>query len=258
MSGKLYIVGAGLSSDLITLRGIKVLKNSNIIFMDSYTSMLCNSDLESIIGRRIYRLRRVDLEERFEEVLFKPVLQGLNVALLVSGNPLDATTHASLIVEAYRRNIVFEVIPAPGIIPNALSMSGLMVYKMGKITTLTYPKYGFISDYPYDVIKDNDLRNLHTILLLEIDLENNVIMSISDAIDILFKLEEERREGVVDGERRAVAVSGLGGSNQRICFDILERLKTLPEHRGPHTLILTSPKLHFMEEEALKALSTKY
>ncbi|MEM1546226.1 MAG: diphthine synthase [Candidatus Methanomethylicia archaeon] len=256
MGGKLYIVGAGLSSDLITLRGIKTLKNSDIIFMDSYTSMLCNSDLEDIIGRRIYKLRRVDLEERFEEVLFKPVLQGLNVSLIVPGNPLDATTHVSLIVEAYRRNIMFEIIPAPGIIPNALSMSGLMVYKIGKVTTLTYPKQGFLSDYPYDVIKDNDLRNLHTILLLEVDLENNIVMSISDAVDILLKLEEKRGEKIVNEERKAVAISGLGGSNQRICFNSLKKLKTLPKHRGPHTLVLTSPKLHFMEEEGLKALST--
>jgi diphthine synthase len=256
MVGKLYIVGAGLSSDLVTLRGIRILKGSDVVFMDSYTSILTNSDLESIIGKRIIKLRRADLEERFEDVLFKPVLQGLNVALIVPGNPLDATTHVSLVVEAYRRNIAFEVVPAPGIIPNALSMSGLMVYKIGKITTLTYPKNGSLSDYPYDVIKDNDLRNLHTVLLLEIDVENDVVMDIRDAVDILLKLEDMRMEGVISIDRKAVAVSGLGGPNQRICFNSLDKLKTLPEHSGPHTLVLTSPKLHFMEEEALKALST--
>jgi diphthamide biosynthesis methyltransferase len=151
---------------------------------------------------------------------------------------------------------VFEIVPAPGIIPNALSMSGLMVYKIGKITTLTYPKNGSLSDYPYDVIKDNDLRNLHTVLLLEIDVENDVVMDIRDAVDILLKLEDMRMEGVISIDRKAVAVSGLGGPNQRICFNSLDKLKTLPEHSGPHTLVLTSPKLHFMEEEALKALST--
>lgn len=255
MRGKLYIVGAGLSLDLITLRGVKVLRGCDVVFMDSYTSILSNSDVENVIGRRIYKLRRVDLEERFEEVLFNPVLQGLNVALLVPGNPLDATTHISLIVEAHRRNITFEIIPAPGIVPNAISMSGLMIYKIGKIATLTYPKHGSLSEYPYEVIRDNDLRNLHTILLLELDLENNVVMNIRDAVDILFKLEEVRGEKVISRGRKAVAISGLGGSNQRICFNSLEELRKLPKHRGPHTLVVTSPKLHFMEEEALKALS---
>lgn len=256
MGGRLYIVGAGLSPDLVTLRGFRVLRGCDIVFMDSYTSMLSNSDLEGVIGRGIHRLRRVDLEERFEEVLFKPILQGLNVALLVPGNPLDATTHVSLIVEAHRRNIAFEVIPAPGIVPNALSMAGLMVYKIGRIATITYPKHGVLSEHPYDVVKDNDLRNLHTILLLELDVENNVVMSIRDAVDILLKLEELRMENVISRGRMAVAVSGLGGPNQRICFNSLEGLRRLPEHRGPHTLVITSPRLHFMEEEALKALSS--
>ncbi len=261
MPGKFYIVGAGLSIDLIPLKAIRILKNVDLILVDTYTSILLGDTEELkryVGGKEFIPLRRSDIEEKTYETIFKHLENGLNVALLVPGNPLDATTHISLIVEAWKRGIDFEIIPAPGILPNAVSMSGLMIYKIGRVVTLTFPKYGIYSEYPYEVIKDNDLRNLHTILLLDLDLENNKVMQISEAIDLLYQLENRRKEGVVTPYRLAIAISGLGGPNQRICFNTLEKLKELPNHDGPNTLIITSPKLHFMEEEAAKVINNVY
>jgi len=261
MPGKFYIVGAGLSADLISLKAVKILKNVDLIFIDMYTSILLGDaeELKKYIGAKEFiPLRRSDVEEKPHETIFKHIESGLNVAFLVPGNPLDATTHASLVVEAWKKGIDFEIIPAPGIIPNAVSMSGLMIYKVGKVVTLTFPKHGIYSEYPYDVIKDNDLRNLHTLLLLDLDLENNKVMQVSEAVDLLYQLENLRREGVISPRRLGIAVSGLGGPKQRICFDTLEKLRGLPNHDGPNTLIITSPKLHFMEEEVAKVISNVY
>ncbi|MEO3994071.1 MAG: diphthine synthase [Desulfurococcaceae archaeon TW002] len=261
VGGKLVLVGAGLSVDLITLRGIEKILEADIVYVDSYTSVVLDdlrSFLASRTGKEAVFLGREDIEERFFETLIKPALEGLKVVLVVPGNPLDATTHVALLSEVSRRKIDFEVVPAPGIIPNALTMSGLMVYKIGKIVTLTYPKSGIISEYPYDVIKDNDLRNLHTPLLTEIDLEKGVKMQVKEAVEILLQLESMRREGVLSESRRAVAVSGLGGKKQRICFGTLKDLMRLPTHEGPHTLVITSPKMHFLEEEVAQIISRKY
>lgn len=261
MKGKLVLVGAGLSVDLITLRGIKRISEADIVYVDSYTSVTLGDlkyFLMSQTGKEVVFLGRRDVEERYFETLIKPALEGLKVALIVPGNPLDATTHVALLSEASKRGIDFEVVPAPGIIPNALTMSGLMIYKMGKIVTLTYPKSGIISEYPYDVIKDNDLRNLHTPLLTEIDLEKGVKMQVKEAVEILLQLEDMRREGVLSESRKAVAVSGLGGDNQRICFGTLKDLMGLSTHEGPHTLVVTSPKMHFLEEEVAEIISRRY
>ncbi|MEM4031920.1 MAG: diphthine synthase, partial [Zestosphaera sp.] len=215
MRGKLILVGAGLSVDLITLRGVKRILEADVVYVDSYTSITLG-DLRSFLttqtGKEAVFLSRKDIEEKYFETIIKPALEGLKVVLVVPGNPLDATTHVALLSEASRRGIDFEVVPAPGIIPNALTMSGLMIYKMGKVVTLTYPKSGIISEYPYDVIKDNDLRNLHTPLLTEIDIEKGVKMQVREAIEILLQLESMRREGVLSESRKAVAVSGLSGS----------------------------------------------
>ncbi len=261
MAGKIILVGSGLSADLITLRGVKRISEADLVFADSYTSITLGdlrTLLMSLTGKEVVYLKREDIEERYLDVLVKPALNGLNVVLVVPGNPLDATTHTALLNEASRRGVDFEVVPAPGIIPNALTMSGLMIYRLGKVATLTYPKSGVISEYPYDVLKDNDSRNLHTVFLTEIDLERGVKMQIREAVEILYTLEEIRGEGLVNDLRRAIAVSSLTGPSQRICFKPLKELKSIPDHEGPHTLIMTSPGMHFMEEEVAEIISKKY
>jgi diphthine synthase len=248
-----------LSTDLISLRGLTIAKGSKYVFIDMYTSKLIDDSyrLAELLGREPIKLSRVDLEEKSYDRLLKYLNDG-NVCLLVPGNPLIATTHVSLIIEASKRGFEFEIIPAPGILPNALTMSGLMIYKLGKIVTLTYPKNGIVSEYPYDVIKDNDRRNLHTVLLLEYDGERGIEMNISEAIDLLLLLEKRRKENVITPGRLAVAVSSLGSSKARICPGKLEELKSMDIREGPHTLIITSPKLHFMEEEALEVVKNEF
>ena len=256
---KLYIIGTGLASDLITLRAIEVLKRVKRVFIEQYTGLLMlNENVKEILkGKKVRKLSRRDLEDLGGKEIFDSLKDG-DVAILVPGDPLVATTHTSIVVEAYKRGYKVEVIPGISIIPNALTMAGLMIYKMGKPVTLVYPKEGIIYDYPYDVIKDNDSRNLHTVLLLELDMERNVVMKVNEAIDILFMMEDIRKEGVVKPTRKGVAVAALGSKNQIICFNTLENLKKLPINEIPQTLIITSPKLHFMEEEMLKVMNNEY
>ncbi len=256
--GKLYLIGLGLSPDLITLRGLRKIKDVRKVYLDIYTSSFPEplDEIKRIIGRNdIILANRSMLEERSSEIIGE--LEHGDVALLVTGNPLLATTHVSLLIEARNKGHSFEVVPAPGIIPNALLLAGLMIYKIGKPVTLTYPRNGIISEYPYDVIKDNDSRNLHTILLLEMDMERGIMMTIPEAVKLLFRLESIKRESVINGDRKAVAVSALGSHKQRICPRKLKELLDY-EGEGPHTLILVSPKPHFMEEEALAVIGNEF
>ncbi len=256
MSGKLTIVGLGLAPDLITWRGLKAVEEADLVLMDEYTSRVANPEkLNQIIHRKVVGLRRKDLEENVFEKLLMPALEGRKIAVLVPGNPLIATTHIAVIVEAAKHGIAFDIIPAPGIIPNALTLSGLMIYKAGRPATVTYPVNGKLSTHPYEVVKENDKLNLHSPLLLEMDWEKKIMMKPQEAVEILFALERVRKEGVFPRTRKVVVVSALGGSDQRICVTNLGQVKDLSPNPGPHTLIITSPKLHFMEEEALKVMA---
>jgi len=255
MKRTLYIAGAGLASDLISLRALNVLKNVNKIFLDGYTGILLRngSTLKDIIQKDYYILRRKDVEDEGGEIIFKALEDG-DVALLVPGDALIATTHVNLMIEARKRGYNVVIIPGISIVSAAISLSGLMIYKLGKIVTLTYPKDGIIYDYPYDVIKDNSLRNLHTLLLLEMDAERGVYMTVHEALKILLEIERIRNEGVISDDRIVVGVSRLGSDDMRICPGLLKDIMKCDLGEPPHTLILTSPKLHFIEEEALKVV----
>ena len=63
--GKFYLIGLGLSADLITLRALKVVKSVKKVFIDTYTNILLNRDeLQSILGRDdIIQLSRYDIEK---------------------------------------------------------------------------------------------------------------------------------------------------------------------------------------------------
>ncbi len=256
--GKFYLVGVGLSPDLITLRALKVVRSVKKVFIDKYTNLLVNSDLVEIIGRDdIIPLSRYELENRSAEVIINALREG-DVALLVPGDPLVATTHVSVIIEVVKRGYEFEVIPGISVVPNALTLSGLMIYKLGKIATVVYPREGIVSEYPYDVVKENDSRNLHTLLLLDLDAEKGVFMRAHEALEILFNIEARRGEGVIKEDRLGVVTAALGSSKQVICVRRLGELRELVISEVPQSLIITSPKLHFMEEEMLKVVNREY
>jgi len=255
MRGTLYIIGAGLASDLISLRALKVLKTVGRVFLDGYTGTLLKNGnvLKDIIQRDYHILRRREVEEEGCEIIFKALEDG-DVALLVPGDALIATTHINLLIEARKRGYDVVVIPGVSIVSAAIGLSGLMIYKLGKVVTLTYPKNGIIYDYPYDVIRDNSLRNLHTLLLLEMDVESGVCMTVHEALKILLEIEEMRNEGVISEDRVVVGVSRLGGDDMKICPGLLRDVMRYDLGGPPHTLIITAPKLHFIEEEALKVV----
>lgn len=260
MVGKLYLVGCGLAPDLITLRAIDVARQADYVLMDSYTSRLLgkgSAGLEELIGKDIVVVGRADLEEKVVEKVLS-LASKKRVALLVVGDPLVATTHNAVVVEAVKRGIEVEVVPGISIVPTALTMSGLMIYKMGRVATITYPVHGVYSEHPYNVLKDNDERGLHTLFLLEMDAEKGYYMTVPEAIEILFRLEESKREGLISPQRLAVAIGALGDKKkQRVCPGTLKELSSF-EADVPHTLIVVSPKPHFMEEEALDAVKKMF
>jgi len=237
-----------------------VLKHVKKVFIEGYTGIIDLSSsviAEVIKNKDVAIISRKDIEENNARVLFKSVKEG-DVALLVAGDPLVATTHISIVIEAFKQGIEFEIIPGISIIPNALTLSGLMIYKIGKIATVVYPKEGIVYEYPYDIIKDNDKRNLHTVLLLDMDVEKNVFMKAYEALEILFEIERRRCEKVIRPNRYGVVVAALGSVNQVICFGELSFLREIKISQVPQTLIITSPKLHFMEEEALMVMNHEF
>ena len=91
------------------------------------------------------------------------------VALLIVGDPLQATTHVDIqlqALEAVINCIVFHGISITTLVTGAVGLSN---YRFGRQTTITYPYGGWVATSPLEVIAVNFFQNQHTLALLDLD-----------------------------------------------------------------------------------------
>ena len=184
-------------------------------------------------------MKRKDLEENLE--LFVEKAKENDIVLFIPGDPLAATTHIDLVYEAKRRKIAVKIIHNASIF-SAIGEVGLQLYKYGKVATI--PLSGKLKNVK-DTIKINKKLGLHTLLLLDIDIENNIYMKISDALNMLLNKK------MIKETDQLIAFSNAGG-NSNIYYDSVRGLK-LKNIESPAVLIIPG-KLHFREKDFLEAI----
>ena len=91
------------------------------------------------------------------------------MALLIVGDPLQATTHVDLQLQAQEAGIYCRTIHGISITGLVTGAIGLSNYKFGRQTTLTYPYSGWIATSPLEVIALNTALGQHTLALLDLD-----------------------------------------------------------------------------------------
>lgn len=243
------MIGIGLWDEKdITVKGLEAVKKCDKVFLESYTSKLGVDvkKLEDFYGKKIIIADR-DLVEKESDKIVESA-KNSHVALLVIGDVFGATTHTDLYLRAKEKNIDIKIINNASIL-NAVGIVGLELYKYGKTTSI--PFHNENVEAPYDVIKQNQNNKLHTLLLLDIDAENNKYMTIKQAIEYLLRVEDKRQEKIFTKETKCIGVARLGSEKPRIVYDKAEELMKVDFGEPLHTLIVPS-ELHFMEEEALK------
>lgn len=247
----LYIIGLGLyDEDDISIKGMKTLKRCDRIFAEFYTAKLKDQKLSTIrekTGKDVKILAREEIEEDMTPLKYA---QGEDVALLVPGDPLVATTHSNLILEARKKNIKTRIIHSSSIFSAAPGLAGLQIYKFGKTTTIPFPEKNYFPHSPYLTIKDNLEYNAHTLILLDIKAEENRYMSANEGLEYLLRVEKERRENIIDLNTLAVVLARVGSSDPLIRADLIKRLIVEDFGRPLHCLIIPST-LHFLEAEYL-------
>lgn len=251
----LVLIGLGLHDEAdITVKGLEEAKSCDVLFAEFYTSTMTGADvekLEALIGKKISVLERSDLEEKSGEILEKAKAQ--KVGLLVPGDPLISTTHIHLRIGAKRMGIETRVIHNASIHSAGPSISGLQNYKFGRSATVAIPLEGFSPETPYDVIKENKERGLHTLLFLDIrvDGESRVQMTANEAIKALLEIEEKRKEKVFTHDTLCVVLGNVGSDEPVMRAGAAEEIIDGDFGPTPHSLIVPG-KLHFMEEEYLR------
>ncbi|WP_048055282.1 diphthine synthase [Pyrococcus sp. NA2] len=248
----LYFIGLGLYDEKdLTLKGLEIARRCEHVFAEFYTSLMAGTNLEKIerlIGKKIRILNREDVELNFERIVL-PLARDSDVAFLTAGDPLVATTHAELRIRAKRFGVKSYVIHAPSIY-SAVAITGLHIYKFGRSATVAYPEDSWFPTSYYDVIKENKERGLHTLLFLDIKAEEKRYMKANEAMDLLLKIEEMRKEGVFTKETFVVVLARAGSLEPTIRAGYVKDLIREDFGSPPHVLIVPG-RLHVVEAEYL-------
>ncbi len=264
----LYLVGLGLGDEQdITVRGLAIVRKCHKVYLEHYTSILGIDvkRLEAFYERDITLADRFMVESHADTIVSNAIKH--DIALLVVGDPLCATTHTDMMLRAKEAGVVVRVVHNTSVM-GAVASCGLQLYQFGQTISICFFEGNWRPDSFYDKIKYNQLGKMHTLCLLDIKvkepdmqamMQNKTVflpprfMTVNQAVEQLLEVEEKRREGVCGPTAQAIGVARLGQSNQAIYAGTLEELRYV-DFGGPlHSLVLCG-ELHDLEIEFLKHL----
>ena len=250
----LYFIGLGLyDAGDISMKGAEALKNVDTIYAEFYTARLFGTNiftLEEMLGVEITILTREQVEE--ENIPLKEA-EKKDVAFVSAGDPLIATTHSDLMIEARKKGIETRVIHSSSILSAAPGIAGLQAYKFGKVTTIPFPEENYFPHSPYLAVKENMDSKLHTLVLLDIRAHEDRYMTANQGLEYLMRVESERGENLISGDTLAVVIARAGAEKPVVRADKIEKLLN-EDFGGPLHCLMIPGDLHFMEAEALVVL----
>jgi len=235
----LYLIGLGLNVDGISGFGLEVLKRCKRIYLENYTVDFPYSvgELAEVLGKKI-----VEADRAFVESLeIVDEAQKMDVALLVYGSPLTATTHITLIDEAKKSKVRYKIIYNASIL-DAVAGTGLQLYKFGKTTSMPAWKKNFVPESFMEVVKENQSIGAHSLILIDIGLEFP---------DALKQLEISAKNSKIKIQKLVVC-QALGTKREKILYRTLEDLREMENVLKPYCIIIPG-KMHFVEEEVLNS-----
>ncbi|MBI4983729.1 diphthine synthase [Candidatus Woesearchaeota archaeon] len=247
----LYLIGLGLGDEKdITLRGLEAVRNCDQVYLDNYTSVLQCSvfQLEKLYGKKIILANREMSEQGAEKIIGEANKK--EVAFLVVGDPMSATTHIELFRLAKEKKVPVKVIHNASVL-TAVGVTGLQLYKLGKITSIPFPEEQPGLETPYKVLKENMKMGLHTLFLLDLKPQQNKFLTINKALEILEHIEEHQKEKIISEETLVVGCARLGSEEATIKKGKLKKIKETDFGKPPFCLIIPG-KMHFLEEEMLE------
>ena len=236
----LYLIGLGLNSRGISVEGLETAKRCKKVYLEKYTVDFpySVSELSEVIEKKIEPLDR----EKVEGLVFLDEAKKMDVALLVYGSPLMATTHVTMLDEADKSGIKTKVIHA-GSVLDGIAETGLQLYKFGKIASMPAwdEKKNFTPDSFMEIVKQNMAIKAHSLILIDIGLHFDY------ALEQLEKSAEKHDVKL----KRLIVCQSLGTKKQKILYRTMEELREFTGVKKPYCIIIPSKELHHMEGEFL-------
>lgn len=163
-----FLIGLGLGDHRdITIRGLESVKKCSHLYLEYYTSVLGvdKAALEAFYEKEIVVADREFVESKAEEIYMQA--KESNIALLVVGDPLCATTHVDIILRAKKEGIKVEVIHNASVM-GAVASCGLQLYQFGYTVSIPWFEEGWTPSSFYERIQYNSKGGMHTLCLLDI------------------------------------------------------------------------------------------
>ncbi len=240
----LYIIGLGLNVDGISSFGLAAAQRCKKVYLENYTVDLPYTDIQLsdvLKGKKVIPADR----EFVESLQIIDEAKNKDVALLVYGSPLTATTHITLIQEAKASGVRYKIIFNASVF-DAVAETGLQLYKFGKIASMPTWNKGkkFTPDSFIKIVHENMSMKAHSLILVDIGLEFQ---------DALEQLEIAARNNNIP-LNKIVVCQKLGTQRRKISYKTFEEFREFSGVKKPYCIILPS-KLHFLEKEILEEFS---
>jgi diphthine synthase len=249
----LTFVGLGLYDERsITLAGRDAIASTDRVFAEFYTSRLVDAtveDLEAFHDVDIAVRDRAGVEQTPDPIL-EAAATG-DAVFLTAGDTMISTTHVDLRLRAEQRGIETRVIHGTTAQAAASSLTGLQNYRFGKATTLPFERSHGGDGVPASVvetIEDNAERDLHTLVFLDIDVDDDreAYMAGDTAAELLADHWRPDALGVV--------VARAGSPDPIVRADRLDALAEMDFGEPLHLLLLPG-SLHYIERDALATIA---
>jgi len=250
----IFLVGTGLSRGDLTQKAMDVCTNAEELFLDGYTSRIDKDTLAEIerrTGKEIVQLSRSEMEEKAGQLAEKA--KEKNIAILIGGDPLMATTHKIIFIAAKKRGVRVAVIHSVSIFTIAIGESGLDFYKFGK--TFTIPKWsGHYKPVSfYETLAKNQSIGAHSLVLLDYEAEKESSMPIGEALAELEAAEKQYKGGIITENKEIFVMSNLGQLNETKEYIRFGDAKSRNYESGPALLIIPS-QLSDIEKEMIETM----
>lgn len=249
----LYLVGIGLTKSDLPAGALDVCKKCDL-YADRYTTYVTDERLEQIsylTNKKVKTLDRSGMEEKISKILNEA--KEKDVAILIGGDPLIATTHKIIFIAAKRAKVPVRVLHAASMLTVLLGESGLDFYRFGQICTISRWTEHYMPISFYETIQKNAKNNLHSIVLLDYDISNNSSLELPEAIKILEKAEESYHGGIAKEDTKIMVMHKVTFPDEKKVLITIKEAKSMILNEGPTSIIIPA-KLSDIEKEIVDTL----
>lgn len=253
--GQLIFIGLGLYDEKdISVKGKELVEEADVVYSEFYTSNLAGASMEEVeeeLGVEVVELSRDEVEK--EAVPIEDAKKK-DVVFLTAGDPMAATTHVDLRLRAVGEGIDTKIVHSSSIFSAAPSLLGVQHYKFGKTITLPFKSDRKYPTSPYEGIKKNKENGLHSLVLLDINSEEEEYMSVNEGVEALTDIEKEEGRGMVDEDSLIAGLARVGSDDSVVKAGYPQDIIDEDFGGGLHCLVVFGD-LHFMEIDSLIAFA---